>query len=68
MSIFKLEKQYTKEEIIELEQQLDEKYHEYGIKAHTKRCDITKRKKYIVFIFNLLGIPLPKDDEKSKTK
>ena len=47
---------------------VDEKYQEYGIQAHAKRCDITKRKKYIVFIFNLFGIPLPKDDEKSKTK
>ena len=47
---------------------VDEKYQEYGIQAHAKRCHITKRKKYIVFIFNLLGIPLPKDEEKSKLK
>ena len=43
---------------------IDEKCKLYGIEAHSKRCHITKRKKYIVFIFNLLGIPLPKNEEK----
>ena len=45
---------------------LDAKYNMYGMEAHEKRCHITKRKKYIVFIFNLLGIALPKNEEKSK--
>ena len=45
---------------------LDSKYQLYGMEAHKKRCHITKRKKHIVFIFNLLGIALPKDEEKSK--
>ena len=34
----------------------------YGIEAHEKRCDIIERKKYIVFIFNLFGIPFSKND------
>ena len=47
---------------------IDSKYQCYGMDAHEKRCHITKRKKHIVFIFNLLGIPLPKGEEKSKIK
>ena len=47
---------------------IDSKYKMYGMEAHAKRCHITKRKKYILFIFNFLGIPLPKDEEKSKEK
>ena len=47
---------------------IDSKYQLYGMEAHEKRCHITKRKKHIVFIFNLLGIPLPKDKDNSKTK
>ena len=43
---------------------IDERFQLYGMEAHPKRCDITKRKKYIVYIFNLLGIPLPKNEEK----
>ena len=45
---------------------LDTKYQMYGFEAHAKRCHITKTKKHIVFIFNLLGIDFPKDEEKSK--
>ena len=43
---------------------IDERFKLYGMEAHSKRCDIIKRKKYIVYIFNLLGIPLPKNEEK----
>lgn len=43
---------------------IDEKYKLYGMEAHSKRCHIAKKKKYIMFIFNLLGIPLPKNEEK----
>ena len=43
---------------------IDERYQLYGLEAHHKRCDITKRKKYVVYFFNLLGIPLPKNEEK----
>lgn len=48
---------------------LDVRYRMYGIESHEKRCDIIGKKKYIVFIFNLLGIPFPKEysfDENSK--
>ena len=41
---------------------LDVRYRMYGIEGHEKRCDIIEKKKYIVFIFNLLGIPLSKND------
>ena len=47
---------------------IDSKYQMYGMEAHAKRCHITKKKKHIVYIFNLFGIPLPKDEEKSKIK
>ena len=48
---------------------LDVRYRMYGIESHEKRCDIIGKKKYIVFIFNLLGIHFPKEysfDENSK--
>ena len=41
---------------------LDVRYRMYGIEAHKKRCDIIEKKKYIVYIFNLLGISFPKND------
>ena len=41
---------------------LDVRYRMYGIEAHKKRCDIIEKKKYIVFIFNLLGIPFTKNE------
>ena len=41
---------------------LDVRYRMYGIESHKKRCDIIEKKKYIIFIFNLLGIPFPKND------
>ena len=41
---------------------LDVRYRMYGIEAHDKRCDITAKKKYIVFIFNLFGINFPKTE------
>lgn len=41
---------------------LDVRYRLYGIEGHSKRCDITAKKKYIVFIFNLFGINFPKTD------
>ena len=41
---------------------IDVRYRMYGIEAHKKRCDIIEKKKYIVYIFNLLGISLPKND------
>ena len=41
---------------------LDVRYRMYGIEGHDKRCDITAKKKYIVFIFNLFGINFPKTD------
>ena len=39
----------------------------YGIEAHRKRCDILEKKKYIIFIFNLLGIPLDNKEYEIKT-
>ena len=48
---------------------IDSKHKMYGIEAHSKRCDIIQRKKYIIFIFNLFGITLPKNtEEKEKSK
>ena len=41
---------------------VDVRYRMYGIDAHKKRCDIIRKKKYIVYIFNLLGISFPKND------
>ena len=41
---------------------LDVRYRLYGIEAHKKRCDILAKKKYIVFIFNTLGIPFQKSE------
>ena len=41
---------------------LDVRYRMYGIESHDKRCDITAKKKYIVFIFNLFGINFPKTE------
>ena len=41
---------------------LDVRYRMYGIEAHKKRCDIIEKKKYIVYIFNLLGISFTKND------
>ena len=45
---------------------LDVRYRMYGIEAHKKRCDVTEKKKYIVYIFNLLGIPFPKNAQNIK--
>ena len=49
---------------------LDVRYQLYGIEAHENRCDITAKKQYIVYIFNLFGIPFPKNtsDDKSVKK
>ena len=41
---------------------LDVRYRMHGIEAHKKRCDIVAKKRYIVYIFNSLGIPLPKSE------
>ena len=41
---------------------LDVRYRMYGIEAHKKRCDIIAKKKYIVLIFNLFGIPFTKNE------
>lgn len=41
---------------------LDVRYRMYGIEAHKKRCDIIEKKIYIVYIFNLFGIPFSKND------
>ena len=46
---------------------LDVRYNMYGIEAHRKRCDILEKKKYIIFIFNLLRIPLDNKEYEIKT-